>query len=110
MKNAYKKRENENFEKQKNKILGQKVCPVACLQTDTQTDRVSTVGTLSGFQDFFLSAYHQGSSQKPYGYPLLCCCEIPKIEASVPNCFRARWKTISETRCLSSINILVFSM
>ena len=38
------------------RFLGQKVCPVACLQTHThtQTDRVTTVGTLSGFQDFFL--------------------------------------------------------
>ena len=39
---------------QKIRFLGQKVCPVACLHTDTQTDRVTTVGTLSGFQDFFL--------------------------------------------------------
>ena len=36
------------------RILVEKVCPVACLQTDRQTDRVTTVGTLSGFQDFFL--------------------------------------------------------
>ena len=50
-KNAYKKRKNENFEKQKKKFfflmsqgslnpkiwfLGQKVCPVACLQTHRQ--------------------------------------------------------------------------
>ena len=40
------------------RFLGHKVCPVACLHTDTQThrqtDRVTTVGTLSGFQDFVL--------------------------------------------------------
>ena len=73
-KNALKKRKNENFEKQKNvffllmsqgslnpKIgfLGQKVCSVARLHTDTQTHRhthtkVTTVGTLSGFKEFFL--------------------------------------------------------
>ena len=38
------------------RFLVEKVCPVACLQTDRQTDgqtdRVTTVGTLSGFQDF----------------------------------------------------------
>ena len=31
------------------RFLGQKVCPVACLHTH----RVTTEGTLSGFQDFF---------------------------------------------------------
>ena len=30
------------------RFLGQKVCPVACLQTHTKVD------TLSGFQEFFL--------------------------------------------------------
>ena len=42
---------------QKNRFLSQKVCPVARLQTHThrQTDtKVTTVGTLSGFQEFFL--------------------------------------------------------
>ena len=34
--------------------LGQKVWPVARAQTHTRTDRVTTEGTLSGFQDFFL--------------------------------------------------------
>ena len=71
-KNAYKKRKNENFKKQKNaflshvpriiqpkSFLGQKLCSVARLHTDTQTHRhthtkVTTVGTLSGFQEFFL--------------------------------------------------------
>ena len=33
------------------RFLGQTVCPVACEQTDT---KVTTVGTLSGFQEFFL--------------------------------------------------------
>ena len=36
------------------RFLGQKVWPVARAQTDTQTHRVTTEGTLSGFQDFFL--------------------------------------------------------
>ena len=40
------------------RFLGQKVWPVARAQTHTQTDgqtdRVTTEGTLSGFQDFFL--------------------------------------------------------
>ena len=35
-------------------FLGKKMCPADCLRTDTQTDRVTTEGTLSGFQDFFL--------------------------------------------------------
>ena len=34
----------------KNRFLGQKMCPVA----RSQTDRVTTEGTLSGFQEFFL--------------------------------------------------------
>ena len=48
------------------RCLGQKVCPVARPQThtDTQTHtKVTTEGTLSGFQDFFPSTYHQGSAQ-----------------------------------------------
>ena len=38
------------------RFLGQKVCPVAHSQRDTHTHthRVTTEGTLSGFQDFFL--------------------------------------------------------
>ena len=41
------------------RFLGQKVCPVARGQTDRQTDgqthtKVTTEGTLSGFQEFFL--------------------------------------------------------
>ena len=36
------------------RFLGQKVCPVACLQTDRHTDRMTSEGTLSGIQDFFL--------------------------------------------------------
>ena len=47
---------------QKIRFLGQKMCPVGCSHTDTRThrhtdghtDRVTTVGSLSGFQDFFL--------------------------------------------------------
>ena len=46
------------------RFLGQKVCPVARSQTHRQTDRVTTVGTLTGFHDFFPSTYHQGSAQK----------------------------------------------
>ena len=36
------------------RFLGQKVWPVARAQTHRQTDRVTTEGTLSGFQGFFL--------------------------------------------------------
>ena len=37
------------------RFLGQKMCSVAWLRTDTQTHtKVTTVGTLSGFQEFFL--------------------------------------------------------
>ena len=37
------------------RFLGQKVCSVAHMQTDTQTDtKVITEDTLSGFQEFFL--------------------------------------------------------
>ena len=37
------------------RFLGQKVCSVAWLQTDRQTHtKVTTEGTLSGFQEFFL--------------------------------------------------------
>ena len=35
-------------------FLGQKVCPVASSHTDTHTDRVTTEGSLSGFQDSYL--------------------------------------------------------
>ena len=33
------------------RLLGQKVCPVACLHTQRHTDGVTTVGTLLEFQD-----------------------------------------------------------
>ena len=37
------------------RILGQKVCSVVHGRTDTQTHtKVTTVGTLSGFQEFFI--------------------------------------------------------
>ena len=37
------------------RFLGQKVCSVAWLQTDRHTHtKVTTEGTLSGFQEFFL--------------------------------------------------------
>ena len=49
-KNAYNKRKNE-----KTRFLGQKMWPVAHGQTHRQTHtRVTTVGTLSGFKEFFL--------------------------------------------------------
>ena len=36
------------------RFLGQKVCPAAWVQTDRQTHtKVTTEGTLSGFQEFF---------------------------------------------------------
>ena len=41
--------------KPKIRFLGQKVCPAARERTDGQTHmKVTTEGTLSGFQDFFL--------------------------------------------------------
>ena len=50
---------------QRIRFLGQKVCSVARVQTDRQTDtKVNTEDTLSGFQELFLSTYHQGSVQK----------------------------------------------
>ena len=45
------------------RFLGQRVCPVARSHTHRHTDRVTTEGTLSGFQDVFPSTYHQGSAQ-----------------------------------------------
>ena len=36
------------------RFLGQKVCPVARSQTDGRTERLTTVYTLSGFQDVLL--------------------------------------------------------
>ena len=46
------------------RFLGQKVCSVDRTQTDRQTDtKVNTEDILSGFQEFFLSNYHQGSVQ-----------------------------------------------
>ena len=40
-----------------NRFLGQKVCSVAWLQTDRHTHtKVTTEGTLSGFQEFFLQS------------------------------------------------------
>ena len=37
------------------RFLGQKVCPVARVRIDGQTDtKVTTEGTLSGFQEFFI--------------------------------------------------------
>ena len=65
-------RKNVNFEKEKKcvflmsqgslnpkiRFLGQKVCPVSCLQTDRQADRhthrVTTEGTFKDFRIFFL--------------------------------------------------------
>jgi len=79
LKNANKKRKNENFEKQKMhffltsqgsldpkiRFLGQKVCSVARIQTDTRTDtKVNTGDTLSGFQDFFLQPIIKDQSKK----------------------------------------------
>ena len=65
-KNAYKKRKSENFVKPKNALsqgsfnpkitfLGQKLCSVARMQTNRQTDmKVNTEAILSRFQQFFL--------------------------------------------------------
>ena len=50
------------------RFLGQKVCPVARSRTDRhthrQTDRVTTEGTLSWFQDFFLQPIIKDRSKK----------------------------------------------
>ena len=57
------------------RFIGQKVCSVARVQTDTQTDRqtdrqthtkVTTVGTLSEFQEFFLQPIIK---DRPKNYP-----------------------------------------
>ena len=53
------------------KFLGRKMCSVARVRTDRQTDtqthtKVTTVGTLLGFQDFFPPTYHQGSAQNEH--------------------------------------------
>ena len=48
------------------RFLGQKMCPVACLHTDGQTDRVTTMGTLSGFQEFFLQPIIKDRSNNLY--------------------------------------------
>ena len=40
------------------RFLGQKVCSVSRVQTDTQTDtKVNTEDTLSGFHEFFLQPF-----------------------------------------------------
>ena len=44
-------------------FLGQKVCPVARKQTDT---KVTTVGTLSGFQEIFLQPIIKDRPKKTY--------------------------------------------
>ena len=54
------------------RFLGQKMCSVARVRTNRQTDtqthtKVTTEGTLSGFQEFFLQRYHQGSPVKVPG-------------------------------------------
>ena len=43
------------------RFLGQKVCPVACLQTDT---KVNTEEILPGFQEFFLQPIIKDRSNK----------------------------------------------
>ena len=48
--------ENYNNKKWKIWFLGQKVCSVTHSQLDGQTDRLTTVGILSGFQDVFLQS------------------------------------------------------
>ena len=47
------------------RILGQNVCHVACLQTDTHTDTQSDYwGHPFRVSGFFPSTYHQGSAQQ----------------------------------------------
>ena len=80
MKHPYKKRKNENFEKQKNvfflmsqgslnpkiRFLGQKVCTAARERTDGHTDRHESdyCGHPFRVSGVFPSTYHQGSAQK----------------------------------------------
>ena len=46
------------------RFLGEKIWPVARAHTDRHTHRVTTVGTLSGFQDFFLQPIIKDWSNK----------------------------------------------
>ena len=66
-KNAYKKRKNDNFEKQKKMFLSRVPLitqPKNQVPRSKGTDtKVNTEDTLSGFQEFFLSTYHQGLVQ-----------------------------------------------
>ena len=54
------------------RFLDQKLCLVARSRTDTQTDRATTEGTVSGFLYFSLQSivYHQGSGN--HKIQLLC--------------------------------------
>ena len=80
MKNAYKKRKNENFEKQKNcvsflcpkdpsiqkiRFVGQKVCSVARTRTNGRTDRHENEnrGHPFRFREFLSLTYDQGAIQ-----------------------------------------------
>jgi len=48
------------------RFIGQKVCSVARVQTDRQTDtKVNTGDTLSGFQEFFLQPIIKDRSNIP---------------------------------------------
>ena len=58
------------------RFLSQKVCPVARSQTDRHTDRVTTEGTLSGFQDFFLQPIIKDRPNKKSTTPS-CSGQIP---------------------------------
>ena len=66
------------------RFLGQKVCPVARLRTDTQTDtKVNTVeDTLSGFQKFFLQPIIKERSKNDIKY-VKCTLYIPEWHTTV---------------------------
>ena len=85
-KNSYKKRKNENFEKQKKvffhmsqgslnpniRFLGQKVCPIGLSHTDTHTPRQSDYrGHHFSVLMIFPSSY-QGSAHKMQGVNFTC--------------------------------------
>ena len=95
---------NENFEKQKKncfflmsqgsldpkiRFIGQKVCSVARVHTDTHTDRqtdmkVNTEDTLQGFRNFSFNLSSRIG-------PIICCISLsqPMVEA---DCKRERTK------------------
>ena len=85
------------------RFLSQKMWPVARAQTDGQTDRVITVGTLSGFQDFFLS-----SRIGPISINTMEPCWFLELQIDTRGRFKNfYWKScqIANSKSLTRINI-----